>query len=106
MRLFKLISKKTNYHKIKLPSFKSDLYLIFWNPNSRSKIHNHNGKKCNFVLLNGYLNEYIYENKNYDSLKDYNSLKPFTINYIDDSIGYHQIMNIENKTVITLNRYI
>ena len=106
MRMFKSIFKDLPYQKIKLPSWNSEIYLICWNENSRSIIHNHNGKNCNFIIFNGKLNEYIYENKNINSMKHYNLLKPFQLNFINDDIGYHQIMNMNNKKIWSLHRYL
>ena len=106
MRMFNLISKEPFYYKFKLPSFKSEIYLIRWNKNSKSLIHNHNGKNCHFIIFNGNLKEYIYENKNMKSLKDRHLLKPFQINFINDDIGYHQIINMNHKNIWSLHRYL
>ena len=36
---------------------RSNFYLIRWEPKCSTDIHDHNGKKCDFILLNGILQE-------------------------------------------------
>lgn len=105
MKLFNLVIKESSYIKYRLPSISSDIYLIRWHRNSRTKIHNHNGQDCHFIILNGNLSEYIYKNENINSLKKYEELKPFKLNFINDMIGYHQIMNDNDKFIWSLHRY-
>ena len=54
---------KTALSKNKITVLEIKIYLIRWNENS-DQFHGHNGKNCNFIIFNGNLNEYIYENKN------------------------------------------
>ena len=51
-----------SYLKYKLPI--PNIYLIKWLPFSRTKIHGHNNKKCNFMILNDTLFEKRYLQNN------------------------------------------
>ena len=64
-QLFKSVNMYNQYIKYKIPSLYSEIYLIKWFPNSKTKIHNHRGKNCNFITLNGSLSEkrYLKNNK-------------------------------------------
>ena len=101
-RLFKSITINNQYIKYKLPSLKSEIYLIKWLPNSITDIHNHNGKNCNFLLLKGSLTETRYlKNNEIES----NEIKPFQRNLINDEIGEHEIKNNDDKIKWSLHRY-
>lgn len=108
MRMFNFISKeihKNGYIKYRLPSFKSKLYLIQWKPRNESNIHNHSGKNCHFIILNGDLFEtrYNYKNVPFNS----NRLTKNNIYFINDKIGKHKIYNLNHhKTIWSLHRYL
>tara|TARA_B100000745_G_C19921941_1_gene309955 strand:- start:13 stop:339 length:327 start_codon:yes stop_codon:yes gene_type:complete len=108
MRIFNLISKefhKNGYIKYRLPSFKSELYLIKWNPRNQTDIHGHDGKNCNFIILNGKLFETRYNHEN--TILKSNQLKIYNINFINDKIGKHKICNLDHKkTIWSLHRYL
>jgi hypothetical protein len=89
------------YTKFTLPSITCERYLILWQPNHVTKIHNHGGKNCKFHLLYGKLEENVYgpnrvyKKNKYDKIldkgfvdKDY---KHTIKNNNDDkiSISYH-----------------
>ena len=84
------------YTKIRLPSITCERYLVIWQPNHLSKIHGHNGKKCNFYLLKGNLRESLYDNsKNFIQYNRYTNF--LDKGYIDDTIGVHSIRNLSDK---------
>ena len=97
----------STYIKYKIPLL--NINIIKWLPHSKSNIHNHNGKNCIFLPLNGRLNEIIYKTSDLESKKiKYfynNKIDPFTIRKINDNIGYHQIFNLDNKVKWSLHRY-
>lgn len=98
---------KSNYIKYKMPLL--NINIIKWLPYSKTTIHNHNGQQCVFTPLNGALNEIIYKTHDLESRKiKYfykNEISPFKIRKINDSIGYHQIFNLDNKVKWSLHRY-
>ena len=105
--MFKMLKRyniNNQYIKFKLPLLK-EAYLIQWNPNSETNIHDHDGKQCDFMVLNGSLFECIYSEKQILSLKRYRILKPYQKYSINDSIGYHQVFNLEDKKKWSLHRY-
>ena len=92
------------YIKFKLPSLKSEIYLIKWLPNVKTDFHGHNGKNCDFMLVKG---SYLFEEryKNNLTIKSYQRIKPFKKYHINDKIGIHRIINSENINKWSLHRY-
>ena len=101
-QLFKSVTMYNQYIKYKIPSLYSEIYLIKWFPNSKTKIHNHRGKNCSFLLLKGSLTETRYLKNNKIEI---NEIKPFQINSINDEIGTHRIKNNDNIVKWSLHRY-
>jgi len=99
-------SKNVNhqYIKFKLP-FLKDGYLIRWNPVSRTDIHNHDNKQCDFMVLNGELLECIYLKKSISSLDNIRKIEPLKLYTINDNIGYHQVFNLEKKVKWSIHNY-
>ena len=88
------------YIKYKLPFTKST-YLIKWFPKSKSNIHSHNGKECDFVPLWGDLLEVRYKNRIGKSKK----IKQLHLSHINDSKGKHQVFNNDNYKKWSIHRY-
>jgi hypothetical protein len=105
--MFNLISKefhKNGYVKYRLPSFKSDLFLIRWNPRNETDIHGHNGKNCHFVILNGKLFETRYNSEN--TILKSNQLHKYKMNFINDNHCKHKIINLDyEKKIWSLHLY-
>lgn len=100
----KSININNQYVKFKLPFLKEG-YLIRWNKLSKTDIHNHNNKQCDFILLNGELLECIYKSKSIhslDTIRRIDKLKKYSIN---DTIGYHQIFNLDKKIKWSIHNY-
>ena len=98
--------KNVNYQyiKIKLP-FLKDGYLIRWNPVSKTDIHNHNNKQCDFMVLNGELLECIYLNKSISSLDNIRKIEPLKLYTMNDDLGYHQVFNLEKTVKWSIHNY-
>ena len=102
----KILSVNENQDYVKFLFFKKKIlesYFIFWKPNSKSRIHNHAKQGCYFTVLNNTLEEHVY-NKNIE-LTQMNVIQPYEINYIDDTIGYHKIINNSNNFSVSLHIY-
>jgi hypothetical protein len=82
-----------------------DIYLIKWNPKERSDIHNHDGKQCDFMILNGSLHECRFKTNKIGSLYQNQSLKPFQVYSINDKEGYHQLYNFDDSIKYSIHRY-
>jgi len=93
--------RNSYYTKIKLPSVFCNKYLIIWKPNHITNNHYHNGKKCEFTLLYGSLKQIVFKNNN---SKKINKLNKYEINYIDDEIGSHKIINYD-KISLSYHKY-
>jgi len=75
-----------------------DIFIITWDYNQESKIHNHASQGCINKVLKGELIETIYDTNTLEKItQNKNSINH--INYIDDTIGYHKIQNKNNLSV-------
>ena len=83
-------------------SDKFDVYVICWSKNCLSLIHNHPERGCLMKILNGILEEELYNNE-LKKIKHTILLKD-DVKYIDDNIGYHRITN-NRKPSISLHIY-
>ena len=97
-------SVSCGYLKYTLPI--KNYYLIKWLPKAKTKIHDHDGKQCNFMLLNGSLTECRYIGENIGSLIEVNKLKPFEVSLINDDIGYHQMFNFDDEARWSIHKYL
>lgn len=101
--MIKIISNNKSYIKYKLPI--TNFYLIQWKPKSRSDIHNHNGKICQFMTINGSLQEVRFKENKITTLYQSKKIESFTIQSINDNEGYHQIFNFDDKIKWSLHHY-
>ena len=114
----KIDGNRHYYYRMKLPyTDKSDifgLYLIKWMPFSRSLIHNHQNMGCLFKVMEGNLEESIFDNDYIDLLKvksyqtrhsQQSSQERNDIAYIDNSIGLHSIQNSNEFETYSLHLY-
>ena len=71
-----------------------DMYVVSWNNNKKSSIHDHSVNGCIMKVLHGNLKEYIYDK----NLKPISSkiIKTNDVSFIDNNIGYHSIRNIDD----------
>lgn len=84
---------------------KIEVYVICWNKNQKSGIHDHSKNGCLLKILKGSLIEKIYSNENCVlSLKKSNALETNDISYQEGSIELHNIIN-NNECTVTLHIY-
>ena len=110
MRMFKIldfiqINNYSAYRKYSLTFLKKELSLIRWNPESITKLHDHQGKKCSFFILDGPIKEYFYQKNNTNCETLVKHHESFSKGYIDDSMGLHQILNEDNCHKYSLHYY-
>lgn len=82
---------------------KYEILLLKWYPYYESTIHDHPDNGCLFKLLQGELIE-----KRYDkslNLIDTNNLNKNSINYIDNNLFYHKIINNSDFISYSLHIY-
>lgn len=111
----KLEGDSDYYYKMTLPyTDESDifgLHLIKWMPFSKSLIHNHEDMGCLFKVMEGELEESIFDNNYFDlmEVKSYQSQQSSQerndIAYIDNNIGLHSIQNITKFPTYSLHLY-
>ena len=83
----------------------SNYALIRWEPNCSTEIHDHDGKDCDFIVLNGSLHEARYTEKYQGSLYSSKFIEPLTLTRINDSEGYHQMFNFDDRVKYSLHWY-
>lgn len=84
------------YSRIKLHDYSNDLFemiLICWDTGSESRIHDHPENGCVFNLMNGCLEEHLYDSN--IKLKKITTVNSNNTSYMENSIGYHKIKCID-----------
>ena len=74
-----------------------EAFIVCWEPYQETKIHNHSDNGCILKILEGNMTEILY-NKDLKILTK-NILPKNNIRYIDDNIGYHKMINGNEKTI-------
>ena len=100
----KAIFNLKKYNKIKLTDFSNDkfeLVLICWDEKSETLIHDHPDNGCVLYLMDGELEEELY-NKSLKLIKK-SIYKSKSISYMDNNKGYHKIKC--QKKAISLHIY-
>lgn len=102
-----VVPKKGGYQK--LPLYEEELFQVYyikWWNNAVSGIHAHPKEKCFFKILEGNLQEYVYPPYTDGSnLFIKHSYSAGHVAYIDDSIGFHNIVNSNNHDAYSLHLY-
>lgn len=99
-----IIIDEIHYKKIKI--FNNDIFDIFiiiWNYNQGTKIHDHAFNGCYLKVLKGSIEEQIYDN-NLKPIKN-NVLQINDIGFMKNDIGYHTIKNKHNDVAVSLHVY-
>ena len=79
-----------------------EIYLICWNNNQESSIHDHSSNGCLLKVLQNHLQEELYDyNLNLKTIQQVNTNE---ISYIHNDLGIHKIKNGNHQT-ITLHIY-
>ena len=76
-----------------------ELIIVTWNKNQSTEIHEHPKNGCLFKILQGNIDEYLYNDK-----IQFNNYKINDIKYIDNSIGKHKMIN-DDEICISLHLY-
>lgn len=79
-----------------------DIYLICWNKQAETPIHDHADNGCLLKVLNGKLSEIIYDNEMNDIKTN---LEQDNIGYMHNSIGTHKVINVNNDISHSLHIY-
>lgn len=82
----------TRNNLFELPNNLGQILILIWKPNCNSKIHNHPNSNCWVKLLEGKLEENIFDNDNKEKIGN-NLLSKNDVTFINDSIGQHSMHN-------------
>ena len=101
-----LLDTDSIYKRIKIKEFSNDNFefiIIIWNPNSKTKIHDHPEKGCLIKILDGVLEEERYDTQ----LKylAYFKLNKNSTSYNESNEILHKISNNTNSHSISLHIY-
>ena len=91
--------KFSNHKYIRNLVFRNDMfeiYIICWNNNQKSPIHDHSENGCVMKILQGRLTQILYTH-DFTSCKSTN-FKKDDISYIHNNIGLHKILNYNEQT--------
>lgn len=103
-KYIKIDKDKYNRHKVPLKNNKYfDIYILTWYKYQNSEIHDHSENGCLLKILDGTLYEHVYS-KNL-SYKEKNEMNKNDISYMDNSIGYHKIINSSENITYSLHIY-
>lgn len=80
-----------------------EIFILSWNSNQKSPIHNHAKNGCLMKILYGKLEQELYS-KNV-KLIEKQIVDTSNISYIDNNIGLHSINNNNNKPAVSLHIY-
>jgi len=81
-----------------------EIFLICWDKNQFSPIHNHSDNGCIYKVLEGELSEYIYDTNNIKCI-ELGNLNSGSVSYIDNNIGYHKVGNDNKDLAVSLHIY-
>ena len=82
---------------------KNEKYLILWEPNHMTNIHNHDGKNCVFMKVRGDFNEKVYKNDVLVGENYYDLL--LHMGEINDNIGKHSLKNLSDEIGVSIHIY-
>ena len=74
-----------------------EMFIVCWNPFQETKIHNHPNKGCIIKILDGSINEKLYD-IDFKLLNEY-TLEKNNIRYIDNNLGIHKMTNGSERTI-------
>ena len=94
---------KNSYTRVKLhEQYEYEIYLIIWDCNSKTPIHDHADNGCWLKVLDGKIHEKKYSdtlNLLYDNVYENGD-----ISYMNNNVGFHSIIN-SDKISYTLHVY-
>ena len=74
-----------------------EMFIVCWNPLQETKIHNHSDKGCILKILEGNIEEKLYDD-NFNLIEQC-ILGENDIRYIDDNLGIHKMINGKEKCI-------
>jgi len=86
---------------------KFELILICWSEGQKTPIHDHGGEECWVKVIDGQLEEVIYQKNDNDALTVVKAAvsKANQVTYMKDFMGFHSLENVAKKRSMTLHLY-
>ena len=81
-----------------------EVFIIIWNKNSKTMIHDHSEKGCILKVLQGELKETIYKDCS-GNIVNTNFIKESYTSFMHNDLGFHSIENIYDDISISLHIY-
>ena len=83
-----------------------ELVLLCWNAGDATPIHDHDGQKCWVYQIKGSISEKRYEYANEQLIERLRTtLNPGKLTYMDDTMGFHSLVNESEERATTLHVY-
>jgi len=101
--LFKHFKVLFSLKKLLFRDDKFEIYIITWNTNQKSLIHDHSSNGCIYKVLSGSIKENIYD-KDLD-LKYVKIINLDNCHFISNDIGLHSMYNDNNDICVSLHIY-
>jgi hypothetical protein len=79
--------------------------FIRWEPKCSTEIHDHGGKDCDFIVLNGSLQEARYKDKYLGALYSSRCVEPLMKTTMKKTDGYHQMFNFDDWVKYSIHKY-
>lgn len=108
---YALRDQNTNYTRNLVTNIKthSNLLVLVWEPGKQSKIHGHPSTHCFMKILQGQLQERLFDAKSPEAdrvLMRTTTLPTNSVAYITDELGLHQMKNPTTDLAISLHLYV
>jgi cysteine dioxygenase len=81
------------------------IVLIHWKPGEVTDIHGHPRDGCVFKVLHGRIEELRYSTERKKNLIAKSEYHTGSLAYIDDSLGYHSVINYSEESAISIHVY-
>ena len=101
---FRKFNKNTYERNLIFRNNNYEIFLICWDRNQFSGIHNHSDNGCIYKVLEGQLSELRYDTEDLSLLECSNLTKNY-VSYIDNNMAYHKIGNESREKAVSLHIY-
>jgi cysteine dioxygenase len=80
-----------------------EIFIITWNTNQNSKIHDHSENGCWLKIIDGRIQENIYDINL--QINKINIINKNEIGFMDNNIGFHSIFNLNSDITVSIHIY-
>ena len=98
------IEENTFYKKNICMEANFDMYIITWNKFQESKIHDHSSNGCVYKILQGCIDESIYDTNTMEKISE-KCLEKDNSSCISNNIGFHKMSNNYDEICVSIHIY-